>query len=443
VHVALGTSSLISAFSDCGVNGTSGNCEDASGKSFMMFSAFNNGISYDLPDYNASQTQTVYNSAWFSFLNSGYDWVASYVKNGVTYQGVLNQCKQASQSDGSFRDFSKRVKFFAAGNMVTIGNTFDVSPKNYNSNTCNTYTDGPYLDPITKNNSKYYFCQYNVDGKQGSAATTAQLTIPQGSTIKWAGLYWQALTPHRTTPYSTMTIDIRRDENGTAYKTVPVTHVDYQSEYSDRIYPVGSSKGATSADIYSAFANVTKLFKQQGWLSGDYTVKTSDIMEGRETDFGVYGGWDLIIIYENPNDSYKSFTVFDGWKQVSSSYKENDVPVTVSGFYTPKQTPIKATISIFAGEGDYNNSTDQTFSSYIDTTGNRIPDEYNNNGIDIQQFNVGSTTKYNLLQTRQTSITFHFTSTGDLYFPSVLAFTTDIYAPNICYDYTYGQDGNF
>jgi len=372
------------------------------------------------------------------------------------------------KSYGSFRDFSKRVKFFAAGNMVTIGNTFTVAPQNYNSSTCDSYTNGAFVDPVSTNNANQYFCQYNVDGKQGSAATTAQLIIPPGSTIKWAGLYWQALTPHRTSSYNTMTIDIRRDENGTTYTQVPVTHVDYQSKYSYNIYPVGSSAGATSADIYSAFANVTDIFKNKRWLSGHYTVRTSDVMEGREKYFGVYGGWNLIVIYENPNESYKSFTVFDGWKQVSSNRDENNVPITVSGFYTPKQKPIKAKISIFAGEGDYNiggdkllalrksdntliplvnshnpNSPNQTFSSYIHTTGSRTPSEYNNNGIDIQEFNVGSNTTYNLLQTQQSDLTFHFTSTGDLYFPSVLAFTTDIYKPNICYDYTYGQNGHF
>jgi hypothetical protein len=372
-------------------------------------------------------------------------------------------------SSENFRDFRKRTSFFAQGEMISIGNTFTVAPNNDTTTAnCGTYTNGTFIDPITTNNSSRRYCHYNIDGVQGSAATRAQLLVPSGSKIKWAGLYWQALTPHRTTSYDTQTIQIRRDENGTGYQTVPVTHVDYQSSYTNSITPVGSSAGATSADLYSAFADVTELFKTQGWLAGNYTVRTSDVMEGRESNFGVYSAWNLIVVYENtdPAYTYKSFTIFDGWKEVSSS--NSNVPIPISGFYTPKTTPINARVTVFAAEGDYNingdklialrksdnasveflNSnnpafTNQTFSSRVFTTGTRTPSQVNNNGIDIQSFDIGTGTTYNLLQTEQTSMDFRFTSNQDLYFPSVLAFSTELYAPKLCYDYAYKQDGQY
>jgi hypothetical protein len=394
--------------------------------------------------------------------------------NGQTDSATVNLNITNLVTHGDFVDFSKRLSLFEQGEMVSIGNTFVVHPTPYWSNTCNSYTTGSYTDPVLTNNSEQYYCQYNVDGVQGTAATRAELIIPEGSSIVWAGLYWQALTPHKSS-YDNLTIDIRRDENGTNYQTVSANEVNYQSSYSTNIAPVGSSTGATSADIYSAFADVTSLFQDQGWVDGNYTVRTADVMEGRETYFGVYGAWNLIVIYKNKNSSYKSFTIFDGWKQVQCeawNYNQctqpGDVKINVSGFYTPKSTPIKAQIAVFAAEGDYNingdklkairqsdsstveflNSnnpsyTNQTFSAYVHTTGSRTPSQRNNNGIDIQSFDIGSDTTYNLLQPQQSSMEFHFTSTRDLYFPSVIAFSTEIYTPKMCYDFSVKQDGSY
>ena len=94
IEVAITSSTLFSMFSDCGVDDVSGNCENASGKSFMAFSAFNEGVSYQVPDLNTNnQNHTTYISSMFSFLSSNnYEWVGSYTKNGVTYSGTINPC---------------------------------------------------------------------------------------------------------------------------------------------------------------------------------------------------------------------------------------------------------------------------------------------------------------------------------------------------------------
>ncbi|WP_457749136.1 hypothetical protein, partial [Sulfurimonas sp.] len=373
-----------------------------------------------------------------------------------------------------WRDFSLRYNQILKGELVSVGNAFVVNPNPYNSTTCNTYTDGPFTDPVTTNNSQQYYCHYNVDDEQGKAATRAELQIPTGAKIVWAGLYWQALTPHKEN-YDNFSIEIRNDNDGTGYHSQTATHVDVQSNYTSNIDPVGSSSDADSADLYSAFADVTQLFQSNNWQDGNYTVRTPDVMEGRETNFGVYGAWNLVVIYQDYNASYKSFSIFDGWKQVAcqkyrgpACTEEGDVEVDINGFYTPDRDEIKSNITFFAAEGDYNINgdklkairqsdgatveflndnnpglTNQTFSSYVHTTGTRSPNEQNNNGIDIQSVSIGTDTTYNLLESGQTSLEFHFTSTGDLYFPSVLAFATEVYAPRICYDYTYGQNGYF
>lgn len=374
--------------------------------------------------------------------------------------------------NNDFTDFAKRISFFAQGSMVSIGNTFTVAPYNndWQAN-CDTYTNGAYYDPITSNNLNRKYCHYNVDGVQGYAATTAELVIPHGAEIKWAGLYWQALTPHRTTSYDSLSFGIRREEdNSSTYTTLNAQSVNYKSSYSPSysMYPVGSSgtDPDITGDLYSAFRDLTTLFKTNNWSDGNYTIRSSDVMEGRESNFGVYAAWNLIVIYKDTTDSYKSFTVFDGWKSVS--FYSSNVNIPISGFYTPKTTPINARIAVFAGEGDYNingdklkalrqsdntlveflNSnnpghTNQTFSSFVNTTGTRVPSQQNNNGIDVQTMDIGTGTTYDLLQTEQTDMDFYFTSTGDLYFPSVIAFSTEIYTPSLCYDYSLKQDGRY
>ncbi|NPA59283.1 MAG: hypothetical protein GXO30_02290, partial [Epsilonproteobacteria bacterium] len=93
VHVALGTSSLFSAFSECGVDGVEGNCSDASGKSFMMMSVFNDGVNFDLEDLSQNETHSPYTKAMFKLFSSGdYEWIGTYVKNGVTHVGKMKPC---------------------------------------------------------------------------------------------------------------------------------------------------------------------------------------------------------------------------------------------------------------------------------------------------------------------------------------------------------------
>ncbi|MEA2099118.1 MAG: putative Ig domain-containing protein [Campylobacterota bacterium] len=92
VQAILATTSLFSAFSDCGVDGSSGNCEDSTQMSMMGMSALNDGVAYTLPNYDPNDTHTTYTSAMFSFMNSSYEWIATYVKDGETYQGIINPC---------------------------------------------------------------------------------------------------------------------------------------------------------------------------------------------------------------------------------------------------------------------------------------------------------------------------------------------------------------
>jgi hypothetical protein len=447
VQVALGTSNLFSAFDDCGVNGTSGNCENANGKSIMMFSLFNQGISYDIPDYTAQQTQSTYTSAMFSFLNSQYDWVATYTKDGETYRGKVHACDAKEESSGG-RDFELRHQENLFGDVKVIGNTV----------LCKL--SGGVCVETSSNLSN---AKINLERTPKSTAT---LSIPDNAVVKYARLYWQGRKKATKTNVAwdesskTAARQIRLKKDNGSYMPVTADILD-----------TSSTESINWVRIYSASADVTNLIDG----NGTYAIEPSSLYTntGKTWDaspsdgLGNYGAWTLVVVYKDPDaQNARNVSIFDGYKTV---YKENDtnhnVDITVSGFLTPKAGLVKSTLYNFVAEGDkyitgdklkmagklHNTSlqdisvvNNNAFNSSISIPAERKPDLTNNNGIDIQTYNVGTGDGGNgIITNNETGATFKFTTDGDTYFPSLLVFSTELYAPKICYDYTYGQNGSF
>lgn len=346
-----------------------------------------------------------------------------------------------------YRDFSLRKQLYTKGDMKTIGNTVLVPPTDQSAGICSTYINGPFTTDASSANDSYYLCGYHNDTTTGGLAnsTTSSLQLPAGSKVLWAGLYWQAIVANGS--FNTnMTVKLRQEEGSNTYTDITPDRLDYLQD--------GGYSGYTS---YSAFADVSEYFGEGKWNEGNYTVANIPVYEGKITSLGSYGAWALVIAYTNtddPNEKFRSFSIFDGWKIIDSSNPNVDVDVT--GFYTPDQTTIEAKSSVFAAEGDkhisgdvlnttnYNTSTpvtlatvtNNTFNSSISGGNSRTPLLTNNNGIDIQTFDIGD-----YLTPKQASMRFTFTSTQDRYWPSMIAFSTELYVPQFCYDYGYEQNG--
>lgn len=111
VQVILASQSMFSAFDDCGVDDSSGNCEDSSKMSMMAISVLNDGISYSMPDYNSLDYHTTYTKAMFSFMNSSHQWIGKYTKDGVEYEGIINPCTQNDEvyTNGIFDAWEKDI----------------------------------------------------------------------------------------------------------------------------------------------------------------------------------------------------------------------------------------------------------------------------------------------------------------------------------------------
>ncbi|MBN2782155.1 MAG: putative Ig domain-containing protein [Campylobacterales bacterium] len=136
VKIVLASTNLFEAFDDCGIDGSSGDCSDSSAMSMMSMSALNSGIFYDMPDYASQDTHTTYTKSSFSFMNTSYEWLGSYTKNGVSYQGKINPCGTVVANDPIFE---------ACGIFPSALNTWDTI---YSANNDEVI----YADSVNANN---------------------------------------------------------------------------------------------------------------------------------------------------------------------------------------------------------------------------------------------------------------------------------------------------
>ena len=379
----------------------------------------------------------------------------------ITVSLLLNTTLFAAytgNANGYTPKFEARKNLKIPGGLAVTGNTILVAPNTgggagTNKNICSTYTNGAYINDATKGNNNYYICKYYIDGID---ASTAQLDINDtaNSTIVWAGLYWQAQVHKSNSGLVSGGTSLSLKNGSDSYVTVNSDMV----RWVDAGYDDSNGNDMVS---YSAFANVTNVLTANNWKDGNYTVHNVAAFEGKVDSLGNYGAWTLVVIYKNLNESLKSFDVFDGWKVVRNKTGFKSVPINISGFYTPKSGKINSKVSIFVAEGDKHISGDYlkaenknagpnpkninytttggSFKSAVTGVSYRLPSPLNNNGIDIQTHEIG-TDGYNLLTNEQSNITFTFTSNQDTYWPSMIAFATEIYEPKFCYDFSAVQN---
>ena len=325
------------------------------------------------------------------------------------------------------------------GNLKVIGNTVlqnTGSPRCYSdyydtwSDCTNTQIDLHYIN----------IAKVNYPFKNSSQA---KLDIPATAIIKWAGVYTQGYIDDNT--------DVTNVSNiieNPIYLTVPSIGTFPSTPLVSNIYP-NEDDGYT----YSTFSEVKELKDKLGSnVNGWITAANIKAYEGKEdSGLGNFGAWTLVVVYQDDKESLKNISVFDGYRKVSKNKLFKTVDININGFLTPTNGDISSSLSIFVGEGDKNIYGDKlyvsnkagVFKTINDTNAfrsitsgfNANPKLTNNQGIDIQNYNIGNVGKnhFDIIQKSQNSATIRLTSTGDVYFPSMVAFTTELYEPRVCY----------
>jgi len=434
VEVVLASDSLFSAFEECSVLGGDGSesCTKTSDLSFFdTVTLFNSGIIYDLQTLTPNNPKSAYVESKFTFLDSNdYDLLATYTKNGVTYTGQLSQCQSNVEETSDGRPFTIRNPDDTRnirGNVKIIGNTV----------LCKQDSSGQCIETNYPNNDTYLSYIKEIDGFTNSSK--AKITgIPDNAEVVWAGFYAQGYTNESLET-------VRSDLNSKPMYLISPDNTLFP------LYPEVIDSLQWQGFTYSTFSTVSALIGKKGSeINGWWTGADIKAREGLDSSLGYFGAWTLVVIYKDINEDFRNITIFDGYTNISSS--NSDETIELNGFLTPKSGDINSTFSFFAGEGDIAYTGDKLYFNeteigntnnimYSNTSGfEKTPNMTNNFGIDIQNLDIG-TSGANLLSYKETSATVRFTSRGDSYYPSMFAFTTNLYIPKFCYDYAYKQQG--
>jgi uncharacterized repeat protein (TIGR01451 family) len=306
------------------------------------------------------------------------------------------------------RAFAPRFTSNQKGDITIVGNTLM---------TCSgggTCTNGRNGTGGSVNNNNFTMVYVNADADASTFSSSgATLTLPAGTSVLFAGLYWggDSNNASRNT--------CRFATPAAGYATITATSLD------------------ANATDYHAFADVTARVQAGGngayWTANVYSTPNSS---------NRHAGWSLVVVYADTSAAIRNLVVLDGYAHVSTT---TNVTTTVGGFVTPPAGAVTCRLGVVAYEGDFGytgdsfrlNGTNLTnavnpannfFNSSISQFGVRFtaktPDYLNQLGFDADLVNANG-----ILGNGATTATLTLTSTQDEYYPGVLTFATDLYAP--------------
>jgi large repetitive protein len=324
------------------------------------------------------------------------------------------------------------------GAIGLFGNTVETCP--ISASTCLAARNGSATngDLNTLDNNDYNMTFINIDPGPGIVdSSSADVTLPAGSTVLFAGLYWGGRQfagtggANATLPLNTMLL---KGPGQTTYQTVTAATTVQIPQSTDATGP------------YQSYANVTSIVSAAGpgtWFGANVAAST-----GADR----YGGWTLVVAYRNPGLPLRDLTVFNGFDSIGGS---NSDTITISGFLAPFTGPVRTTVGIVAYEGDAGITGDALkLNSTALTTALRPANNFfdgaiSNLGVNVTArnppganaatqgsyvnnfgFDVATVDASGIIANGATSATATFSTSGDQYYPGVLTTAIDLFAPS-------------
>ncbi len=455
--------------SDCGVD-PSGSCQTVHDIAFGPFGFFGTATEYDLD--NTIPPEDNNNSIWAeNFMSgscfNGENLYGTYMKDGKLHRGKLHLC-HAKYECANPKAFSIIHQENTQGNIKLIGNTNICRPKDNDPST------GECVDPgDATNNSTNAIWRKGDSNSNTNNSSAAKLVLPAGSKIIWAGLYWQGYfalsNSNKLAQAQQKSPEIKL---GFTFNK-GLQNVTYTSLTADRLNHVYFS---SSRWYYQGFKDVTDYVQAHGtgWYWGADLQTTLGKPAG-----GTLGAWSIAIIYNDENDTIKNLTVFDGYLALAGNNDVNnaisyanahncdanntgvqhETEMYLDGFKTPREGTVNSRLIFFGGEGDIgltgdnlwlmdehdtyhkienstnpnNNIANSSITDYNVRRGRNLLYPYygyNTIGIDIDTFDVSD-----IIGNNQTHTSAKMNTSGDGYFPGIFGLSTDLYTPQVCYDY--------
>jgi gliding motility-associated-like protein/uncharacterized repeat protein (TIGR01451 family) len=326
-------------------------------------------------------------------------------------------------------------------NLVKSDGTVDFVAMNGNSADGNSSYDNGAFGTA---NMQYV----DIDGNSGDGADTrnsssADLILPSGTnTIKFARLYWggrAVKSDFNMTDAVNQTIKIRKGNSG-PYQEFAAAQLDRD---------VAEEGKESEYCFYQAFTDITELIQQNG--TGTYTVGNAAFSDGPGGDFGNYGAWSIVLVYENTSVPYSSVRVYDGFQQIYQNRAATITNITLTGLNVPAGalSSQDAQIGLITWEGDAKyggdflkingnifsnaiNPADNAWNGTISINGTHVttknPNYTDQMGIDIDQFYVG--TGYGILP-NATSLNLELGTIEDQYFCGVATMVIKMKDPSL------------
>ncbi len=195
------------------------------------------------------------------------------------------------------------------GDLTMIGNSNlgETVDTPYNGTTQNNFIDMVFID-IDNDASTFN-------------SSSATFSTNRCNRVVYAGLYWGSIAA----PATPLPEEVKFKIPGGAYQNLTADVII------DRIY----------------YKDVTTLLSGMSNPNGEYFVANVSTTEGRNSS----AGWSLVIVYEDPTESRKYISTFDGFSAVRNS-PNNQVDFAYSGFTTPPSGPVEGRVGVAALEGD-------------------------------------------------------------------------------------------
>ncbi|MFE7593834.1 hypothetical protein ACFU6K_30965 [Kitasatospora sp. NPDC057512] len=236
------------------------------------------------------------------------------------------------------------VDLLAHGNLTMASNSVL---------TCDDSDGTVCSDTEGSNNGRTKFVKVDPNAP-GPNAASAQLLLPAGANVLSARLYWQ-FNPTNTSTAGGTSGDIDKG-NQVSWKVPGAS--GYQQVTADTYDWFDQKVGGNPPEPLlagGAVKDVTAEVRAAG--PGSYSVADIQACAGRSSaqnyggnNVGCWGGWSLVVAYEDPAEPLRYLQVWDGYQLLRDP--DNSTTLTLGGIRTPATTAPRATMGITVGDGD-------------------------------------------------------------------------------------------
>ena len=307
--------------------------------------------------------------------------------------------------------------------------------------TCSAHTEVPPGGTSDNNGVSSNFVDIDSDLSTFSSSSD-QLNLANCSEITFAGLYWEGHLDNQpaTTPGWASRSNIKLKVDAGVY-------VDLIADET-----LDNTVGKSS---FFCFKDITAIV-QANSITSNYTVANIVTDVGSNT----FGGWTIVVVYNNIYETMKNLTVFDGLANVSPG-ASGTVDIPLSGFLTPPSGAVNFELGVVAHDGDrgqagdqlsfngagafvnisdpihpLNNSFNSTISRDGILTAFRNPSYNNNLGHDANIYSPNNST-FNYIGNAASTATIRVSTNSETVLTSVITSAIDIYEPDLRASVTY------